>query len=333
MITAFERRPGDQASCETVHDLAIVLVAHHSDRWLRSCLESVLRHTGDCSVDVVVVNNADDDTEQIVADGFPSVRLIRCENHGFAHANNRGIVTCDARHVLLLNVDTEVVSGTFAELVEALDARPDVGVAGVRQIAVDGTVQPSVRRFPSVARALCEAVGFERLPVHPSWSGERELRSSLYDDELECDWTSGSFLAVRREVLQGIGLMDERYFLYSEEPDLCLRAKRAGWEVRHLPVMTILHHAGKAGVDARLSAQDAYSRLQFARKYFSAPHRYAYAAALAVGYGIRAAAPGPARTAGRRAARSALRTLVGLDGPPFGSPPRRSFALEGEAER
>jgi GT2 family glycosyltransferase len=315
-----------------VHDLAIVLVAHHSDRWLRSCLESVLRHTGECSIDVVVVNNADDDAEEIVARGFPSVRLIRCENHGFAHANNRGIVTCDARYILLLNVDTEVVSGTFAELVEALDARQAVGVAGVRQVGPDGTVHPSVRRFPSAVRALCEAVGFERLPFHPTWSGERELQLSLYEDELACDWTSGSFLALRREALQGIGLMDERYFLYSEEPDLCLRAKRAGWEVRHLPVMTIIHHAGKAGVDARLSAQDAYSRIQFARKFFSVPHRHAYAAALAVGYGLRAAAPGTSRTAGRRAARSALRTLVGLDGPPFGPPPQRSFALERESE-
>ena len=191
-----------------------------------------------------------------------------------------------------------MVSGTFAELVAALDARRAVGVAGVRQIGPDGTVHPSVRRFPSAARALCEAVGFERLPFHPSWSGERELQLSRYADELACDWTSGSFLALRRETLQAIGLMDERYFLYSEEPDLCLRAKRAGWEVRHLPVMTIIHHAGKAGVDARLSAQDAYSRIQFARKFFSAPTGATRGLA---GCGLRAAAPGASRTAGAAA--------------------------------
>lgn len=297
-------------------DLAIILVSYNGAGWLRPCLMSVLARTGDCTVDIVVVNNADDGSEQIVADEFPSVRLIRCENRGFAHANNQGLLTCDARYVLFLNVDTEIREGTFEQLVAALDVRPTVGLAGVRQVDGNGVVAPTMRRFPSAPRALGDALGAERLPVRASWSGERELDLSLYETEQGCDWTSGSFLVARRDVLDTVGHMDERFFLYSEEPDLCLRAKKRGWEVRHLPVMTIVHHGGNGGTSPTLAAQDAYSRLQFARKHFSRLHRAAYAGALGVGYVLRGFVPG--RSERRTAARAALRVLFHLSDPPFG---------------
>ena len=117
------------------------------------------------------------------------------------------------------------------------------------------------------------AVGGERLPVRPAWLLERELDLELYERETDCDWTSGSFMFARREALESAGFMDERFFIYSEEPDLCLRLKGAGWEIRHLPQMTIVHHAGKAGIRPRMSAQDAYTRMQLARKHFSPLHR------------------------------------------------------------
>jgi GT2 family glycosyltransferase len=301
-------------------DLAVILVSHHGAHWLRPCLTSLFAHAGECSLDVVVVNNAEDGSEQIVENEFPAVRLVRCENRGFAHANNQGLLTCDARYVLFLNVDTEILDGTLADLVAALDARPDVGVAGVRQVDEGGVLAPSMRRFPNAIRALGDALGAERLPVHATWSGERVLEPSLYDAECTCDWTSGSFLVARRNVLDEVGLMDERFFLYSEEPDLCLRARRRGWSTRHLPVMTILHRGGRGRMDATLAAQDAYSRLQFARKHFSTVHRTAYAVALGIGYGLRAVVPGRSRSERRGAARAALRVLVGATDPPFGQP-------------
>jgi N-acetylglucosaminyl-diphospho-decaprenol L-rhamnosyltransferase len=311
-------RPSYRASCDGVHDLAIVLVAHHGDRWLAPCLTSVFEHAGDCELDVVVANNADDGAAEILAAEFPSVRLVRCENRGFAHANNQALATCDARYVLFLNLDTEIVSGTFAELVAALDSRPAVGMAGVKQLSPEGVLAPTIRWFPNAVRALGDALGLERLPIRGSWAGERELDLARYDEEQPCDWTSGSFLVVRRDVLERVGGMDERFFLYSEEPDLCLRGRQAGWEMRHLPSMTIVHHAGKAGVDPRLVAQDAYSRRQFAEKHFSRPHRFAYELALGLGLALRALVPGRGRATQRRAARAGLRSLAGIGDPPFG---------------
>src|SRR6187200_2535580 len=86
------------------------------------------------------------------------------------------------------------------------------------------------------------------------------------------------------------GFMDERFFLFCDENDLCLRIKQAGWEVRHLPDVTILHHAGKAGLNPKLDAQGAYAKRLYMRKHFSPAHRVAATAALALGYGVRSVA-------------------------------------------
>ena len=204
-----------------------------------------------------------------------------------------------------------------------MDERPAVGLAGVKQITADGKLFPTVRRFPSVTRALGEALGSERWPVRPRWAGERELDLSRYDEELEIDWTSGSFMLARREALLSAGLLDERSFIYTEEPDLCLRMRNAGWKIAHLPEMTILHHAGKAGKNPRMEAQNAFARLHYARKHYSGLYRAMFVGALGLGYGVRAAVPGRSSySRSRRAAsRLALRTMAGLAPPPFGDPP------------
>src|SRR5262249_33096191 len=181
----------------------------------------------------------------------------------------------------------------------------------------------TMRRFPNAIRALGEALGSERWPVHPSWSGERVLDPATYADETPCDWTSGSFMLARREALLGAGILDERFFIYREEADLCLRMSKAGWETFHFATMTILHHAGKGGVNPRMEAQGAYARLLHARKHFGRAHRALYVAALCTRYGIRSFARNPAR---RSAMRRSLKTLLGLERPPFGEPPAGAVA-------
>jgi len=249
-------------------------------------------------------------------------------NLGFGHANNRGVMTCNSRYVLFLNPDTEVVDGTLADLVGYMDEHPEVGLAGCRQLDGEGRLCPSARRFPSVGRALGEAIGPERLPLLAARLGESELDLSRYDGELSCDWTSGSFLLVRREALQGAGLLDERFFFYSEEVDLCLRIRRSGWEVRHLPRFTIVHHGGSTESSPRMEAQMAYARSQYAAKHFGPLRRRAFVAAIGLRHLLRWAAF--ARRGGdqRRAEahRRALMTLLGREEPPFG--PATTHAVE-----
>ena len=315
-------------------DLAIVIVSTNEGHWLDACLSSVFARAGRARLDVVVVDNASTDcTREVVESGFPEARLVRSSNRGFAHGNNRGLETTAARYVLFLNPDTQVVEGTFGEIVAQLDARPDVGLVGVRQLTPDGELFPTIRRFPNATRALGDALRSEGWPVRPAWAGERVLNRSAYEFESECDWTSGSFMLARREALQSAGFMDERFFIYSEEPDLCLRIKRAGWRVLHVPTMTIVHHACKGGIRPKMIAQDLYARRQYAEKHFAAPHRAAYLAAVAIRHLVRAlpgGADAPQTAARRDAARLALRTLAGRAGAPFGAPPATAVPVSTE---
>jgi N-acetylglucosaminyl-diphospho-decaprenol L-rhamnosyltransferase len=342
-LAVWRAEPGNPVSpllddMSEMADLAIVVVSTNEAHWLEGCLSSVFDRAGGAKLDVIVVDNSSTDgTRELVESSFPQARVVGSPNQGFAYGNNRGLEQAHARYALLLNPDTEIVEGTFAELVELLDARPQVGLAGVRQVTADGTLWPTIHRFPSATRALGEALFSERWPIHPAWAGERVLDWDAYEREGECDWTSGSFMLVRMEALLGAGLLDERFFIYCEEPDLCLRIKRAGWRVRHLPQMTIVHHAGKGGVRPRMLAQEAYARKQYARKFFSPLYRGLYLSALGVRHLVRA---GCARAAGvdaasrREGALRALSTLAGRADPPFGTPPSTAVApLMSRADR
>jgi N-acetylglucosaminyl-diphospho-decaprenol L-rhamnosyltransferase len=303
-------------------DLAIVIVSTNEAHWLDACLTSVCAHAGSATLDVVVVDNeSEDGTRALVEERFPQARVVDSVNRGFSHANNRALETVTARHALLLNPDTEILDGTFGELVAEMDRRPDVGVIGVRQLLGDGTLYETIRRFPNATRALGDALGLERWRGRPSWLGERELDLSLYETEQECDWTVGAFLLARHEALLSAGLLDERFFLFSDEPDLCLRIKRAGWRVLHVPSMTIVHYAGKAGVKPKLVAQDVLARRIYAFKHFGTPHRQLYLAAVLARHVIRAVLPGAERRAQRIASRLAVKVLLGRAEPPFGPPP------------
>src|SRR5919107_2453330 len=112
-------------------DLAIIIVSTNEAKWLTPCLSTVFAQAGTATLDVVVVDNSSTDgTRELVETQFPQARVVTSVNKGFGHANNRGAMTCDARYVLFLNPDTEVVEGTFGELVDAMDARPQVGLIG-----------------------------------------------------------------------------------------------------------------------------------------------------------------------------------------------------------
>jgi GT2 family glycosyltransferase len=309
-----------QSAEAVVHDLAIITVSTNEAQWLRPCLSTVFSHIGDVSADVVVVDNdSRDGTADVVATEFPDARVVWSRNHGFSHANNRGLMTCNARYVLFLNPDTEILEGTFADLIRMMDARPKVGLVGVRQVNADGRLDTTIRRFPNALRALGDALSAERLPRRPHWLGEREPDLAAYEREVGCDWTTGSFMLVRREAIESAGYLDERYFMYSDETDFCRRIKLAGWEVRHLPQMTILHHDGKAGVKPSIDSLDAYTRMLYARKFFSPAHRAVYLGAVMLRLLLRSVYAGRGETGRlkRAANRRAIATLLGRAPVPY----------------
>ena len=166
-------------------DLAVIVVSTNEAHWLRRCLPTVYEHAGKIGLDVVVVDNeSTDETRELVESEFPRARVVQCVNRGFAQANNCALRTLDARWVLFLNPDTEILHGTLAGLVEKMRARPTVGVVGVRQVTPDGQLYPTIRRFSTATRWFFEAIGSERFPFKASWLGERELDMSVYEQDV-----------------------------------------------------------------------------------------------------------------------------------------------------
>ena len=312
-----------------MRSLAILIVSTNEAHWLRPCLTTVYEHAGDIELDVVIAdNNSTDGTRELVESEFPKARVVTCDNRGFAHGNNTAYFETRAPYVLYLNPDTEILEGTFDALVSELERRPEVGLVGVKQKNPDGSLHPTIRRFPTVSRILFESLGAERLPFRLSWLGHRETDLAKYDSEVPCDWTSGSFMLARRAAIEAAGTLDERFFIYSEETDFALRIKKAGWDVRHLPHMTILHHANKAGFSEKMYAQDGYAWRQYLAKNFTPGRRLAATAALSVRFGLRATLGGRDKAVNqerRRASRAALGTLLGTRQPPFGEPPAQAL--------
>jgi GT2 family glycosyltransferase len=301
-----------------MHDVCAIVVSHNGKRWLDTCLSSLLDHAGGIDLEVIVVDNGSDGAAAYAGERFEGVRTVSCDNRGFGHANNRALEIADARYVLFLNPDTEVLRGSLAELVTHFDRRPEVGLAGARQLRADGSVAPSMRRFPSAANMLAEAFAVERVPGLRRLLGERELDLRRYQREVSCDWTSGSFMFARRGALDACGWFDERFFLYSEETDLCWRLKRAGWEIVHTPLMTICHYEDDRRGSPQLEAQAVYSRMQFARKNF-AGGAVDYRWALWLRYALRSGRPWSRAepNAKQQAALAALQTIR-EERPPFG---------------
>ena len=319
-----------------LHDLAIITVSTGEADWIRQLLPTVFAHTGNIRTDVVVVDNGSlDDTAEMVENEFPVARTVASENHGFGHANNRGLMTCNARYVLFINPDTEVIEGSFAELVALMDERPTVGLVGCRQVTPDERLDTTIRYFPNAVRAFGDALSIERISKkRPRWLGEREIDPLVYEREFDCDWTSGSFMLARREALESAGYFDERYFMYSDETDLCRRVKLAGWEIRHLAQMTILHHDKKAGVKPHIEILGGVTRMMYARKYLSPGHRVLYTCAVLLRHGLRTIYAGSGELGRQRRAanRDVVAAMLGRRPLPFAAITSRVSVQTAEPE-
>jgi len=294
-----------------MHDLCVIAIADDDYRQLGVALASLLEHAEGLDLDAVVVDDRRDGLAQYVEDNFVDVRTIGCSARGLAHAKNRALEAVDARYVLFLEPGLEVWRGNLGGLVAALDSQPEIGLAGVRQVRSDGSLVPSMRRFPSALHMLAEALGVERIPGARAVFGERELDPRQYERTRACDWVAG-FTVVRQAALERVGWFDERFLPLAEDADLCMRLRRAGWTVAYLPCMTMRRDEGHSRGGARFVARAAYARMQFSRKHspsVAADYRWA----LALRYALRLvlySLPRRCERERRRAARAALETVL-----------------------
>jgi len=237
----------------------------------------------------VVDNASSDGSAEATRAAEPGVTVLRTgANLGFGTAANRGVEATDSDYVLIMNPDTVVEPGTVKALSEALDRDPGLAVVGPRMENVDGTLYPSVRRFPDVT------VAFGHAFLGLVWSGNpytRSYRMLDWDHDRPAagvDWVSGACLIVRRRAFDLVAGFDEAYFMYVEDVDLCWRLGKAGWRVGYEPSGRVVHALGGSSrmVPYRMIAEHHRSLMRFVSKS-SAGARRAILPLVAAGLAVR----------------------------------------------
>jgi hypothetical protein len=242
-------------------DLSIIIVNWNTKDLLAKCLDSIYQTVEGLAFEVLVVDNASTDgSAAMVRRRFPQVRLIENdENVGFARANNQAIRRARGRYVLLLNSDTEVVPGSIANMVTELETQPDVGITSVCLASPDGSPQFCYGSFPSLFAEFRSLFGLHRWDLS-CWGKINAPR--------EVDWVSGACLMARKAMLDEIGLLDEEFFMFGEEVDLCYRAKDAGWRICLVPSDPVVHvRAGSTGKTSKRLLRLYHGKLRYSRKH------------------------------------------------------------------
>ncbi|MBM4467019.1 MAG: glycosyltransferase family 2 protein, partial [Chloroflexi bacterium] len=254
-------------------DLSIVIVNWNVRDLLRICLHSIFQlPLSNFQREVIVVDNASSDgSVAMIEEEFPQVQLIaNSENVGFTVGNNQGIAASRGRYILLLNPDTEIVGDALATMVEYMDEHPQVGALGPQLLNPNGSIQSSRRRFPTMTTAFLESTILQqRFPDNAVL--RRYYILDHPDDEIqEVDWVTGACLLARRKTVEEVGLLDEGFFMYSEELDWCRRAKERGWKVVYLPTARVIHHGAQSSEQVK-----SFQHIQFQRskiRYFRKHH-------------------------------------------------------------
>jgi GT2 family glycosyltransferase len=261
-------------------DLSVSIVNTQSRELLLGCLES-LEGT---DVEVVVLDNASEDgSVAAVRERFPRVRVIPQEfRAGFGANHNTVIRVTRGRYVYVLNEDTTAGDWGFERIVAYLDSHPQVAALGPRLVYPDGRQQASAWRFPT---PVVTTLGLATL-------GKIGVKQSRGTEPRAVDWVMGAALVLRREALAQVGLFDEGFFLYSEEVDLQLRLRQAGWEVHYFPEVTVVHHESQfsAGIPERRINEMWRSRHRYWHKHHSDVGARVAALATGAQYGARAVA-------------------------------------------
>ena len=248
--------------------LSVVIVNYLAYDPLANCLESLAPFVAPADV-VVVDHQTHLQSLERLATRFPAVRFIPIAgNPGFAAGVNRGVRETTGEYVLLLNPDCLVASDP-RPLASWLAAHPKAAVCGAIVRESDGSIQASARHFPGVATGLAGRTAWlTRIWPGNPWT-KRNLVRGVPAAPVEVDWVSGACMMVRREALDAVGGMDEQFFLYWEDADLCRRLKEAGWSTFYHPEMTVTHLTGQSSQHAREASLVAFheSAYRYYRKH------------------------------------------------------------------
>ncbi len=273
-------------------DVSVVVVTYNSERLLPACLGSIEAAAEGLDHEVVIVDNASADATRLLAAQLaPGAELIgNPTNAGFGVASNQGLRAGEGKYKLLLNPDAVLWPGAAATLVAHMEANPGCGIAGPRLHDADGTTQFSIFNFPTPGNQLFESLFLHRLaPSITRRFGEVVYDAESYHHSHSVGWVSGAAMLLRSTALDETGLLDERYFMYSEEKDLCYRMNAHGWSVDYVADAHATHgHDGRVTPEA--FARQLRSKMQYFDKHYRGWDRVGCKSGLALGFAARVAA-------------------------------------------
>ena len=274
-------------------DCGIIIVSYNSGRHIDKLLDSLPAATRGLRTRCVVVDNdSRDDTTSIVRSRDHVLVTEAGRNLGYAGAINLGrslVGPCSS--LLILNPDLVLEPGAVVRLYRALD-QPGVGVTVPTLLDREGGLYPSLRREPSLTRALGDALFGSRWPRRPGWLSETIRDPAAYQRPGEVVWAGGAALLISASCNDAVGDWDgSRFFLYSEETDFAARARRCGYRVRYVPAARARHEGGGSGRSPALGALMAVNRIRYYEKYHRRPATCLFRALVALHYLARFAHP------------------------------------------
>jgi GT2 family glycosyltransferase len=241
--------------------VAVVVVTYDALPWIQNCLDSLQ------GVETVVVDNGSTDgTVEFLRDRAADVRLIQSDNRGLGAGWNIGIRETSAPYVLLLNADAWLTEGSLERLVDFAETRARAAVVGPRLLNLDGTLQRSVRGYPTVWRLATEYLFLRKLAPRSSALNAFYGGGFDHDEVRSVEVVMGACMLLRREAIDAVGECDEDYFLFSEETDWCYRFREGGWDVLFYPGAECFHVRG-ASHSGRLYRENLRGHLLFLRKH------------------------------------------------------------------
>lgn len=283
-------QPNTQYLTSSVIDLSIAIVSYNTKEVLLDCIRSVHAHTTAITFEVIVIDNdSRDGTVAVLQEVYPAMRVVaNPDNRGFAKAVNQALGVSHGRHVLLLNSDTIVRDQALATMVAYLDDHPDVGAVSCKQWTGDGHLNQTCFPFPSIRDHLFYSALFQR--IAPTMQAAAAATHAVdCTQSQDVDWANGACLMVRRSLLHQLGGLDEEFFMYFEDVDLCRRLRQQGYRVRHVAEAEIVHFIGRSsGRDReRLQLVWELSRIRYIEKHFSPLKRRLMKGWIAAGTGWR----------------------------------------------
>jgi GT2 family glycosyltransferase len=225
---------------------------------------------------IVVDNASTDGSREMLAIEFPQVKAVCNDiNRGFAAANNQGIRLAQGRYILLLNSDTIILDWAVEKVLGYMIEHPEASIVGCKLLNREGTLQPSCRSFPSLWYLFSEASFLYLLFKRTQIFGEYHMSNFDHDSARRVDFVMGAFMMIKREVFERAGLLDETYFMYTEETDFCYRAAQQGFQVHFTPSAQIVHYGG-GSTETRQSYFDQIhlTQILFIRKHFRGIKKY-----------------------------------------------------------